>query len=87
MTLKHTEEKQVTVYYVTKWATSQGVVEKLCTHSSTPDLVYDKFGMVIYTIGRDAFDNRADAEADVHKRITGKIKSLQGQIKKLERLL
>lgn len=71
-------------YWITKYALSGGI-------SSTSNgevrggYLRLKGDWTSYMIGRDAFDNEADAKADAETRRIKKIESLKKQIAKLEK--
>jgi hypothetical protein len=82
----------MTTYWVTKYALSGGI-KKIEDgevrdwsdgHKSLIDPI-DRW-RPSYLIGREAFDNEADAKADAQSRRDKKIASLKKQIGKLEKL-
>lgn len=75
-------------YWITKYALSAGV-ESIDAEpqpwGSNPEQ-FIKIGYSFLTIGRDCFDNEADAKADAERRREKKVTSLRKQIAKLEKL-
>lgn len=78
-------ERVMATYWITKYALSGGISSINLNDQAVRDgYVYD--GWTSHKIGRDAFDNQADAKANAEKRRQVKIQSLRKQIAKLEKL-
>ncbi len=76
--------KETKRVYITKYALSSGIELRTAEVSEYGLWVKQLFSH--FYLGKDAFENEADALADAEKRRVAKIASLQKQIGKMEKL-
>lgn len=76
-------------FWITKYALTTGMFQRECKvfegYASSGN--YTDGGRVFARIGKDAFEDKKDAQARVNKMVKAKIRALEAQLAKLRKML